>query len=487
MNPFFLLADDTELEASVPCTKIECLINQYPSHSLDQVQNICNQLLPDHCTDIRTEYTRCNTNNVAGGSLAQFGKASFQSIGTCIVGLADGLIDVLKTIISLGVGSYKFTVDEQYRNEALNSLSILLNDIQGGDALEEFKEILSSSLFEYFDEIASCLNGPGRVHYLCEFLTEVITVLNVVDKAVYPAKVLSNRVKLLKSGNRIRLSPREKLNLRADLKQMLRASNVLPISSVHPYQLRLLSRRQIRQKLKIDVTSRYNLDHLSTRQLRSINLTEVAKINPEIVTPEVISRLSRRQFRAWATPENIGKSPINILESNVSRIDSSLIKNITQIERLDGRFLNSLSSRQLSSMSPAQAYAIREAGKIDSFGRGRRQTVEGKANEHADELRRRSDAENSAPANRSDNSNNRNDSNEGSSSSDSSSSENPAPANRSDSSNNRNDSNEGSSSSDRSNSENSADRSDSSNNRNDSNEGSSSSDSSSSGQGEDGS
>ena len=382
--------EDSELEAGVPCTKIECLINQYPNFTLNQVENMCRQLLPEHCEDIKPEYTRCNPNNVGKKFMGKYTSLTVQSAGTCLSGLSDGLIDVLKGVLFLGSSAVNFTLDSEYRDEAVNALSIFMSDFTTGDGAEEFKELISSSIVEYFDEIVSCLNGPGRFHYFCEFGTQFLSILKLTDLGIGGIRSITDRTNLLFTrGNVAKLTIRDKIILRAELRSKLKKGGSLIAHVLHPYQLSLLSSKQIREKLTLDYLGNAHLTSLSNRQLRAINLAQVSKINPQLVAPGVISKLSNVQFRSWSTPNNISKSPINLVELNLHRIDASLMPQVTQIGRINLSVLNKLSEAQINALNPVQAVAIRKAGKLKGMRGEKRKILDNKAKEHDLKVKRK--------------------------------------------------------------------------------------------------
>ena len=193
---------EADTEAGAACTNFECLRNQYKSSSVEDIQLMCQKALPEYCKNIQEEHTVCSPT-------VEWAQGITQGTLYCISGLIEGVKDLVTGAIELtkatgrgtlafAIGTKSFILDEKYRNEAIDTASLMWNHI-ADLSKEEVQEFIMNPIFGYIDEITNCLNAKGRWHYLCEGGIQTILGGGVAFKGVKTLKGISNAI-LFKPG-----------------------------------------------------------------------------------------------------------------------------------------------------------------------------------------------------------------------------------------------------------------------------------------------
>ena len=389
---FSFVVEAQETEASSPvCMEIECLIKRHPNSSLGKIENMCKEALPDYCDDIKKEYTRCY---VQGGALDITG----DSVASCGMGVADVVKGVLEGFIFLGKGAVKLTLDSEYRSEAVNTASVFLNDVVQGDGLQELKEMISSAVVEYFDEIAHCLNATGRVHYFCEVATEVGGLFlggvgfakggkaikeggagkvgkaikeDVSDVKTKFSSEIQDLVKNINAKNINELTASDKIILRIDLEQRVKSG--FRMEGLHLYQWRRIVDDSTVFGLSNDnlklyssyITYNQHLHHASPMIIedmaigyytRYIPTSEIQRLSVEKMTPVAFEgfagskKLSVQQVLE-ASPEQIQQAVYSLDKSMVQHLS---VEKMTPEVFENFASLKKLSDQQVLEASPEQ-------------------------------------------------------------------------------------------------------------------------------------
>lgn len=132
---------------------------------------MCQKALPEYCENIQEEHTIC-------APTVEWAQGITQGALYCISGLIEGVKDLVTGVIAIGgsvtrgivasaINTKNFILDEEYRNEAIETTSLVWNHI-ADLSKEEVQEFIMNPIFGYIDEFNNCLNAKGRWHYLCE-------------------------------------------------------------------------------------------------------------------------------------------------------------------------------------------------------------------------------------------------------------------------------------------------------------------------------
>ncbi|MCY4321642.1 MAG: hypothetical protein OXC37_04495, partial [Bdellovibrionaceae bacterium] len=369
---------DTEAEAL--CLDFACIQKRNPTFSLQEVSDLCYEMLPDYCLenkDIKPEHLICSSNPKTKV------RTSARSVEYCVIGIIDGVIDIFGLLIKGVKGIYSLYVDEEYRQESLKVASFVMDYVL--DAIiedeaeaeikrDEIKDIITSPIVGLADEITNCLNIEGTVNYFCEALAQYKTAMAIVR---IPRRIY-RRGQTIGRGLPKKLRTSEKLAERSKLNILLKKGTIIG-NKITPYQAVLLTKSQIKQKFKVSPDGNNNLAYMRKRQIQAIPLEEIKKV-PTSNNSAVISKFSDKQFRAWATNKNIGQIPRDILETNIKRIDSSSIASIPakKLVEMQKKSLEAMSTPQISALTPKQAYELNQVGKLSYFSRSNREIIESK-------------------------------------------------------------------------------------------------------------
>ncbi len=350
-------------EAGAGCTTPECM-EITTDQTIDEIRQLCLKSLPEYCEGIKEEFTSCYEDDES------FVVASIKSAGACIVGGIGGVVDFFVVTWELGGVLSDLLKDSYYRDEALDVMSYIMEQIMDSeDGVEEvLKEFLLSPVLEEIDEFISCLNYKGRWEYVCEGGVQIFIGVKAVKvgKAVW---------KPIKNRRKFKLSFLDQLAGKRKIKKKLKAAKLgnklLDIRELGPYEMTLLSKKDMRL---IDV--RFMTDkmgeRMSKRQLHAISLGQIKDLSVRRAG-RVFSRLSNKQFKAVidSDPSKIRDMSMYVVERNLRRIDPSHIPSLSDIRQISpsgfGQMsveqIRSLSARQLREVAPAQQAALRGARK----------------------------------------------------------------------------------------------------------------------------
>ena len=158
------LESEAQTEAGADCTTPECM-GLTGDQTINEVHQLCLDSLPEYCKDVKPEFTSCYQDEEK-----TFSEASVKSAGACIVGGIGGVVDFFVTAWELGGVFRKLLKDSYYRDEALDIMSYIMEQIMASEnGMDEvLKEFLLSPVLEEIDEFISCLNYRGRWEYVCE-------------------------------------------------------------------------------------------------------------------------------------------------------------------------------------------------------------------------------------------------------------------------------------------------------------------------------
>ena len=141
-------------------------------------------------------------------------------------------------------------------------------------------------------------------------------------------------------------------------------------SSLHPYQVSLLSGNVIHERLKIDPSSGDQFFYMEMEQLHSISLSEVKNINAT-KAPITVSLLNNTQFEAWSTEQNLSSADLSLLEKNINRISADKVDFIFSDTPLYGkRFREKVSIIFSMSHEQIQGFSNEMANQILAFFMG---------------------------------------------------------------------------------------------------------------------
>ena len=172
--PAFAFAE-AETEAGSSCIGKECL--NLEGVSSKEVKDLCLKSLPEHCQTggwisgkkIPDHYSICSPNEDSSAK-------GFSETLNCLKGLAYGIL--LEPSLFVMEGSqflWDFLTDEEAREESLNALNFLAEEIAGPEGDEVLKDILLSPAVEAKDRYLQCLNTEGRWEYICRRGGQVLT------------------------------------------------------------------------------------------------------------------------------------------------------------------------------------------------------------------------------------------------------------------------------------------------------------------------
>ncbi len=329
-------ANESETEAGAGCTTPECLGIAGIVGSPDlEVAELCRSSLPEHCQQIKNiKFTVCYEDQ------AGLGKSSVISGGYCLLGIWEGLVDVGTGVVKLGKGTYKFAVDEEYREEALNTGSVFFEQFSDS---EKFKALLSGSILAEMDEFVECLNYRGRWEYICEGGIQVIAPLYGYKK-----------VKQFIGGrrNKQKLSVREKFEQRKELQELLSGTGYVDIGKLSSYQLGRLKPKDMRRMEISNFTDDIG-SFLSNRQLHSIPPSKMNKLDIR-VNHRTLRRLSDEQFKVAMINGDITSLPFNVIEGNIKRIRSVDVPRLSQLSHISPKAFSQMSAVQIRGMSSRQ-------------------------------------------------------------------------------------------------------------------------------------
>ena len=357
------LESESLTEAQAGCVTSECL-SVTSDQTIDEVRQLCLDSLPEYCKEVKEEFTSCYKEDKS------FSVASVKSAGACIVGGISGVVDFFVTAWELGGVLSDLLKDSYYRDEALDVMSYIMEQIMDSeDGVEEvLKEFLLSPALEEIDEFISCLNYKGRWEYVCE--GGVQTYLGV--KTV---KVGRKLWKPIKNRRKFKLSFLDQLAGRRKLKRKLKAARkgnkLLDVRELGPYEMSILSPKDMKL-INVRFLTDTMASRMSKRQLQAIPLGQIKDLSARRAS-RVFSRLSNKQFKAVINndPSKIRDMAMYVVEKNLKRIDPSYIPNVSNINqmvpsafsRMSVEQIRALSTRQLREVVPAQRAALKGARK----------------------------------------------------------------------------------------------------------------------------
>ena len=336
----------TATEAQAGCMTPQCLGTDGALGSPDvEIAELCRYTLPEHCQKIKNiKLTTCYDDQT------EWGGSTGASVLACGLGLWEGVVDVGVGTWNILKGAFKFTVDSEYREEALNTMSYLSEQFSDS---EKAKAFLTDPLLEDVDEWAQCLNYKGRWEYVCEAGIQVVGTLFVLDKGEQIVRFPFRKVKELMGGRVTpRLTMRQKYQQRKKLQELLKSSAV-NMDKLSVYQLQRLRPKDMRKvdasTLKSDIS-----DLLSRRHLRAISLPNIRQM-PVAGNARTLSRLSDDQFRAvMGSGNDISQMPFEAIEGNIKRIRGADIGKLDNLDQISPKAFGLMSANQIRGMSYKQ-------------------------------------------------------------------------------------------------------------------------------------
>ena len=369
-------AASSETEAGAFCTGAECL--KLSGVQAGEMQDLCQHSLPQHCQEIPKKFTICQPDDTG------FIGTSGYSLFSCLEGAFTGLADAIHTGIQVIGGAWSFLTSSETRAEAWSVTSFMAEELAGPYGAEILEELFVTPVLEEVDEITQCLNYRGRWEYVCESGVQIFAAVKAVKwgkKLADPKKMnLVQKIALIirRRANRPKISVQEKIQQRKQLKQLFKsgkkpAKKKLSIAELTPYQISLLSKRQIQKHINLSKLTDAQVLHLSTRQLQAVPVQEIAKVNPLALEGSFsqmnrvglgknlkpagsyngLRRLSDKQFQA--VMEHPSASAISAESLKVKEVISRISpKQIPRLRHLSGVPLGSLSLAQIRTLSRRQ-------------------------------------------------------------------------------------------------------------------------------------
>ena len=339
-------------ESGLGCVGVEC-VGQEKSVA-EEALALCFKTLPEQCQRVKNPKLTVCRESISSGFWAAAGTGIASSLTGCLKGILSGLIDSAHILGKAVIGTWGFLTDEVVRDEAGMAMSNLMEEISSDEGDEFLKELILSGLMEALDEFADCLNFEGRVKYFCE--GGVQTTLGVVgfvwtkrklSKAKY---AVTDRIRLMRQGVRLNLTPRQKVKQKQALKEKLRGRSTIYADTLTPYQMSQLSRSQIKRRVDFGVFSDDLAAFMSKGQIRAIPVDKLAKTDT-VKIAGTLGRLSNKQFRAMISKSDITGLPAFAIEQNIKRIPAS---RIGMFNNINGVPPNKLSVAQIRALSDAQ-------------------------------------------------------------------------------------------------------------------------------------
>ena len=359
-----LIEAESLTEAGASCTTPECL-NLPTSQSVEEILDLCLKSLPQYCKEVKPEFTKCYKNEDES-----FAFASVKSVGACLAGGIGGVVDFFVTAYELGGAFGDLFEDSYYRDEALDIMSYIMEQIMDSEeGIEEvLKEFLLSPALEEIDEFISCLNYKGRWEYVCESGVQIYLGVKAVKVGRAIWRPIKNRRKF-------RLSFLDQLKARRKLKKQLKTARkgdrLLDIRDVGPYGMTILSKKDMKF-INVRFMTDKMAERMSRRQLQAIPLNRITDLSARRAG-RVFSRLSNRQFKAIidSDPSKIKDMSMYVVERNLRRIDPRYIANVNNINqmapsafgRMSAEQIRALSAKQLREITSAQRKALKGVQK----------------------------------------------------------------------------------------------------------------------------
>ena len=152
--------DEAQTEAGAGCMTPECLgVDGALGSRNSDIAELCRATLPAHCQKIKDiKLTTCY-DGVYGGFANKAAAPIY-----CFPGIWEGVKEVGTGLWNLGKGTWNFAVDEEYRDEALNTMSFFFEQFSDP---EEIKSLLADPILESIDKFFQCLNLRGKWEYGC--------------------------------------------------------------------------------------------------------------------------------------------------------------------------------------------------------------------------------------------------------------------------------------------------------------------------------
>ena len=378
--------NEGDTEAGGACNTPACLQAQEnpAQQTATVITQMCMDALPEHCQQVQPKFTSCTpTDEMSWGQIAGY------SAGSCLTGLWDGLVDTLWFFGSmakgLGVAAWKAIRKSEYYEEAMDTGSFLVEDLQGFGP-QGLKSMFEKAFWEEVDEFMICLNTRGRYEYACEGVSQVVVGgaagYGAVKGAGVMAKGIRNPSRALRwrlrgmRGKFPNLTRKQRRQQTEKLQDMLNTRDELDVGELTPFMLSRLSKKQFQTRVDFSKLTDAQAMQLSKHRLKQIHPTEYAKMDIENLV-RTLDRMPDEGFKALMRGRNASHIPIASVEKNLHRIPPVSIEDLKNIHKVDPKvFRKKMSSERLRGLTFNQADNIKKGPQYQSLARRQREIID---------------------------------------------------------------------------------------------------------------
>ena len=315
----------SETEAGASCVGKECL--SLAGVSSEEVTNLCLKSLPEHCQSANLPLLR-KKYNICLGDGGYF--PVFSETLSCLHGGFEGLlIEPLKII----KGTWDLVFDKETRDEALEALSFLSEEVSGEEGNKTLKDILFSPMVEAGDKFVQCLNYKGRFEYICRRgfqLAAGFYALNKVQKIRQAGKAVKEKRQAYIST----LSDKDKRLQQKELDDLLSSDKMgsVKIEKLTPYQISRLPQDGL-QKIDFSDLKNETADYLTRHQLNSIPVKFYKNKKANDLSYN-LERLKDDKFRYFMDKGIINDLNESAIAQNLHRMPSHRIRELDNLPKI---------------------------------------------------------------------------------------------------------------------------------------------------------